>query len=43
MLNFSSEIEFDERFDYDKFQLDNFKGSLVDKSVPSDIRPSKMD
>ena len=31
MLNFSSEIEYDERFDYDKYKIENNPDRLLDR------------
>lgn len=36
-MNFSSEIEFDDRFDLDKYRDDKKPGHLVDRSKPADL------
>jgi hypothetical protein len=38
MLNFSSEIEYDDRFDLDKYRHDNKPDKLVDRSRPAELR-----
>lgn len=36
MLNFSSEIEYDERFDYEKYKLEYHPDRLIDRSLPKE-------
>lgn len=38
ILNFSSEIEFDERFDFEQYRKVVRPDSLIDRSAPSDKR-----
>ena len=42
LLNFSSEIEFDERFDLDKFNTQTRPDHLLDRSQPMDRRMSAI-
>ena len=38
MLNFSSEVEYDERFDMDKYRTDMKPDRLLDRGLPQDRR-----
>lgn len=38
MLNFSSEIENDDRFDIDKYKKEMNPNNLVDRQKPSELR-----
>lgn len=38
MLNFSSEIEFDDRFDMDKYRNEKKPDRLIDRTIPKDKR-----
>lgn len=43
VLNFSSEIEYDERFDYDEFRKIAKPGNLLDKSAPEGKRKTAIE
>ena len=40
MLNFSSEIEYDERFDLEKYRKESAPDKLIDRSKPQEMRPT---
>ena len=42
LLNFSSEIEFDDRFDMEKYQNENHPDKLLDRSKPKELRKNPI-